>query len=51
MNRKEYNNYRGVAYMSNDAIFEGVHSSNKASGIIGKSKRILGREMYGTLAL
>lgn len=40
-----------MAYFSNGANSEGVHFPNKASGIIGESRRILGMEMYGTLAL
>lgn len=40
-----------VAYFSNGANSEGVHFPNKDSGIIGESRRILGTEIYGTLAL
>ena len=38
-------------YISVDAKFLGVHLSKRASGMTGESKRIFGRDIYGTLAL
>lgn len=45
------NRKRLEPYVSIDAKFLGVHLSKRASGMTGESKRIFGRDIYGTFAL
>lgn len=44
MKKKKY-------YSSIKARLEGLQDRNKASGMIGESSKMFGREMYGILAL
>lgn len=47
----EFTNIVKISYLSENATLVGVHAENRASGITGESKRILGSEMYGIFAL
>lgn len=55
LEKKENVKYMAVlqkwSYISKEASLSGAQAWNRASGIIGESRRIFGREMYGIFVL